>query len=149
MGEPGPLHLRAATPSDSRLVYEIKRAAFREYVELVWGWDEEEQRRLHDRRFRSQDVRLIRRGDEDVGYVSVETHTDLVLVKQVFLLPEHQGRGIGRWCMERVLEEAGRLGLPTRLHVLRVNPRAFAFYERLGFVRIGGTETHVEMEHVP
>jgi len=36
--------------------------------------------------------------------------------------------------------------LPVRLRVFRVNP-ARRFYERLGFVTTGETETHVLMEH--
>ncbi len=67
-------------------------------------------------------------------------------MNQLFLLPEYQSKGIGRECMLRVIEEARRLGLPVRLRVLKVNPRALAFYERLGFARTGETETHHLME---
>jgi RimJ/RimL family protein N-acetyltransferase len=38
------------------------------------------------------------------------------------------------------------LGVPVRLRVLKVNPRALAFFERLGFARAGETETHVLLE---
>ncbi len=43
-------------------------------------------------------------------------------------------------------EEARGLGRPVRLRVLKVNPRARAFYERLGFRRTGETDTHDLME---
>jgi GNAT superfamily N-acetyltransferase len=69
-----------------------------------------------------------------------------VKVNQLFLLPEHQGQGIGRRCMLAVMEEARGLGLPVRLRVLKVNPRALAFYGRLGFVRTGETDSHDLME---
>jgi RimJ/RimL family protein N-acetyltransferase len=36
--------------------------------------------------------------------------------------------------------------LPVRLRVLKVNPRALAFYRRLGFTCTGETETHDLME---
>jgi len=45
------LKLRKATTHDSEFAYQTKKTAFREYVEKVWGWDEEEQRKLHERRF--------------------------------------------------------------------------------------------------
>jgi len=64
----------------------------------------------------------------------------------LFLVPEHQGKGIGRKCMLLVINEARQLGLPIRLRVLKVNPRALTFYQRLGFVRTGETDTHVLME---
>ena len=34
------LTLRKAHPTDSEFAYSVKRAAFRSYVEQVWGWDE-------------------------------------------------------------------------------------------------------------
>ena len=68
------------------------------------------------------------------------------LVIQLFLLPEHQGRQIGRRCMLLIMEEARQLGLPVRLRVMKVNPRALAFYERLGFTCTGETDTHDLME---
>jgi RimJ/RimL family protein N-acetyltransferase len=48
--------------------------------------------------------------------------------------------------MSLVMEEARGLGRPVRLRVLKVNPRARAFHERLGFRRIGETDTHDLME---
>ena len=72
-----------------------------------------------------------------------------MFVNQVYVLPEHQGRGIGRVCMLAVMERAKGLGLPVRLQVMKVNPRAVAFYRRLGFTVTGETETHVRMEARP
>ena len=60
------LTLRVATDGDSEFVYETKKAAFRGYVEQVWGWNEEEQRLLHDRRFLSQEVQIIQFSGKDV-----------------------------------------------------------------------------------
>jgi len=34
--------LRKARPEDNEFAYRVKRAAFRGYVEKVWGWDEDE-----------------------------------------------------------------------------------------------------------
>ncbi len=138
--------LRKASPHDSEFAYWVKKAAFREYVEKVWGWDEEEQRQLHEQRFRAQDCRVINLAGTDVGIMALVTEPDCVRVNQLFLLPEHQGKGIGRQCMLLIMEEARQLGLPVRLQVLKVNPRALAFYQRLGFMRTGETDTHDLME---
>jgi TIR domain/Acetyltransferase (GNAT) family len=80
---------------------------------------------------------------------AVVVASDCVKVNQLFLLPEHQGKGIGRKCMLLIMEEVRQLRLPIRLRVLKVNPRALAFYQRLGFVRTGETGTHVLMEWAP
>lgn len=140
--------VRTATPNDSEFAYCVKRAAFKEYVEKVWGWDEAEQRRLHEQRSRTQEFRVINVGGTDVGIMAVVVAPDCVNVHQLFLLPEHQGKGIGRECMMLIMEEARRLGLPVRLRVLKVNPRAMTFYQRLGFKRTGETDSHDLMEWV-
>jgi ribosomal protein S18 acetylase RimI-like enzyme len=45
-----------------------------------------------------------------------------------------------------IMEEACQLGLHVRLRVLKTNPRALVFYQRLGFTRTGETATHDLME---
>ena len=143
------LTLRKSSLDDSEFAYSAKRAAFREYVEKVWGWDEDEQRQLHEQRFGAQDFRVINLAGTDVGIMAVVVAPDCVKVNQLFILPEHQGKGIGRKCMLLIMEEVRQLRLPIRLRVLKVNPRAQAFYQRLGFVRTGETGTHVLMERAP
>ena len=140
------LTLRKARPSDSEFTYYAKKAAFREYVEKVWGWDEDEQRLLQSQRFRAQDFRVISLNGIDIGILAVVVAPDSVKVNQLFLLPEHQGKGIGSKCMLLIMEEGRQLGLPLRLRVLKVNLRAQAFFQKLGFVCTGETDTHVLME---
>ena len=138
--------MRAATAEDSEFAFLTKRAAFREYVEQVWGWNEDEQRQLHAERFRWQEFRLVDLDGAKIGVVAIVRESDCVRLNQLFLLPEHQGRGIGRRCMLLIMDEARGLALPVRLQVLRVNPRARAFYERLGFSTVGAAENHHVME---
>ena len=140
------LTLRDADQNDSEFAYCAKKAALKEYVEKVWGWDEGEQRRLHEQRFGVQDLRVINLAGTDIGIMAVARRPDCLKVNQLFILPEHQGKGIGSRCMSLIMEEGRRAGLPVRLRVLKVNVRALAFYQRLGFVHIGETEAHVLME---
>jgi len=142
------LRLRKATADDSEFAYQTKKAAFRQYVEKVWGWDEEEQRQLHERRFASQDFQVIQVSGIDVGILAIVRETDGVKVNQMFILPEYQGRGIGAACMMRIIEDAAVSGLPVRLQVLKVNERALSFFQRLGFSSIGESDTHVFMERL-
>ncbi len=137
---------RAALPSDREFAFQVRKAAFREYVELCEGWDEVEQRRRHEERFDGQEVRVLQVDGEEVGIVALLIEGDCLKVNQFFLLPEHQGRGIGGGVMALLLDEARDLGLPVRLGVRKVNPRARAFYARLGFVRTGESDTHDWME---
>ena len=140
------LNLRKATANDSDLAYDIKKAAFREYVERLWGWKEEEQRQLHQRRYNAQSFRMIQVSGLDVGLLATVRESDCINVKQLFILPEHQGKGIGKSCMLEVIKEVSGLSLPIRLQVLKINTGAHAFFRRLGFEEIGETDTHKLME---
>ena len=139
--------LRQASQIDNEFAYQVKRNSFREYVELVGGWDEGLQRQLHSRRFQEQDFQIIEVDGKDVGIMSVAYRPDCVVVNQLYILAEHQGQGIGRECMLLVMEQGNSLGLPIRLQVLKVNARAVTFYERLGFEITDETDTHFLMQH--
>jgi GNAT superfamily N-acetyltransferase len=143
------LKLRKATASDSEFAYRAKKTAFRQYVEQVWGWDEAEQRRLHARRFSSQDFSVQQWSGVDVGIMAIDREADCVMLNQIFILPEYQGRGIGTACAKRVIEQAAAAGLPVRLQALKVNSRAISFFRKLGFNKIGESDTHVMMEKQP
>ena len=143
------VNLRKTLPNDSEFAYAVKKSAFKEYVDQAWGWDEAEQRRLHEQRFAAQDFRIINVNGVDVGILSVVTEPDCLKLNQLFLLPEHQGKGIGRACMLRIMDEARQRHVPVRLRVLKVNPRAQAFYQRLGFTPTSETDTHILMECAP
>ncbi len=143
---PDGLELRKARQDDKEFAYRVKRAAFREYVDQEWGWDEDKQRKLHDRRFRSQDFHIIGLNGKDIGVMSVALETDCVFVNQLYILPEHQRHGVGRRCMQAIIGGGTKLSLPVRLRVLKVNPRAVVFYERLGFAIIGDSDTHFLMQ---
>lgn len=52
---------------------------------------------------------------------------------KLYIDPEFQNRGTGAQVLRKVVEEARKAGLPTKLSVLTTNP-ARKFYEREGFV---------------
>ena len=58
----------------------------------------------------------------------------------VYVLPEWQGRGVGRQLIAYLLGDLRRQGLaPVLLWVLAANDRARRFYQRAGFRRDGAT----------
>jgi len=140
------LSIREAVATDSQFAYRVKEAAFKKYVEEIWGWDEDEQRRLHGQRFAAQDFRVISLKGRDIGIMAVVIQPDCMKLNQLFLMPDCQGKGIGRECMLRIIEEARQLGTPIRLRVLKINSGAQAFYQKLSFTQTGEIDTHVLME---
>ena len=77
-----------ATADDSEFAYQTRKAAFREYVQQAGGWCEEEQRRQHERRFASQDFRVIRWQGTRVGILAVVLETGGLKLNQLFVRPD-------------------------------------------------------------
>lgn len=140
------LSFRKAHTRDSEFVFTVKKAAFREYVEQVWGWDDDYQKELHNRRFDSQDLRIIQFRGTDVGFLATSSTPDTLKVNQLFILPEYQGKGIGSACVTFILDDASLERKSVALQVLKVNTRGIAFYQRLGFIIVGESSTHFQME---
>jgi len=143
------LRLRKATADDSEFAYQTRKAAFREYVEKVWCWDEDEQRQLHERRFALQDFQVMQMSGINVGILATVWQPDSVKVNQMFIVPEYQSKGIGAECIRRIIEDAVVSQLTVKLQVLKVNSRALAFYQRFGFRSIGESDTHILLERLP
>lgn len=142
----GKLYLRKATPSDSEFAYRVKKAAFKAYVDEVWGWDDEQQRQMHERRFDSQDFFVIQWEGVDAGILAMVKEADTLRINQLFILPEYQGRGIGTACINQIEENLHDSVLTICLQVLKVNKPAFAFFQKLGFREVETSDTHILME---
>ena len=140
------LSFRKAQANDNEFVFTVKKAAFREYVEQVWGWDDDYQRELHNRRFDSQDVCIIQFSGTDIGFLATSSTPDMLKVNQIYILPEYQGKGIGSACMTRIVDDASLEMKSVALQVLKVNTRGITFYQRLGFSIVGESRTHFQME---
>jgi ribosomal protein S18 acetylase RimI-like enzyme len=123
----------------------VKKAALGPYVAQTWGWDEEFQRRYHDTDFDPGETQIIVESGVDVGWMLVGETDREVRLQEIYLLPEHQGRGIGSHLIKGLQATAREGTKPITLQVLKVNVRARELYERLGFGKIGETETHYLM----
>ncbi len=81
---------------------------------------------------------LVRLDAEAAGYLSITFGADGVAkLNKLYLLPEHQGRGLGQRMIAHVLDLARECAADeVRLQVNKANVRAQRAYERAGFVRI-------------
>ena len=138
---------RRARNEDLEAMYALHVAALAEYVTLTHGWDGETQARMFRGAWpeRVADLRIIEIGGEIAGAYRIERTLDGVYLALIEIAPAHQGRGIGTGVVVGVLERARRSAQKVRLSVMKANPRARAFYERLGFCVTGETATHHEM----
>ena len=143
------LSIRKARTSDSEFIFTVKKAAYREYVEQVWGWDDNYQRERHSREFTSHNFHIIQFCGTDVGFFITSSTSDTLKVNQIFILPEYQGRGIGSACMTRIIDNANLEQRVVVLQVLKVNTRGIALYKRLGFTIVGEDSVYFQMEKSP
>ena len=143
------IRLRPATYEDSDFAYGVMKSALGEYIEQTYGWDEAKQREIHNRRFRPSATWIVVYGGSDIGLLAVDRHPDHIHVRQLFIVPEAQGNGIGSQLMREIRSESDCCCLPVRLRVLKVNHRARDFYIRHEFSVVGETDTHYQMEYCP
>lgn len=69
-------------------------------------------------------------GDRTVGFARVITDFAVVgVIEDVYVLLDHQGKGLGRFLMERVLSHPALAGL----ELYTASRKARGFYEALGF----------------
>ena len=141
--------LRPATDADREFLFELHRGAYREAVDALWGWNDDEQQRRFDEGFEPECLHVIQVGAEDVGELHVEARADGLNLASIVLLPAWQGQGIGSAILDGVLMRAAATGRPVTLRVLVANPRARRLYERKGFRVTRTTATHVYMRADP
>lgn len=90
------------------------------------------------------DVCIIREDDAPVGYMVIR-HGEPPLLYSLYLLPEHQRRGIGRMAFARMAEYCRRRGTAYfQCHCQPENAAAIAFYQRMGGTIIARDEDNAE-----
>ncbi len=144
--------LRPATAADSEFCYRLHRAAMGPYIEAIWGWDEADQRGFHERGFDPANTQIVTIEGDDVGSVTVDRRPTEIYLGRIEILPDYQGRGIGRQLIQRLRHEAASRHQPVLLDVLVVNRRAYALYQRLGFQEIarhGENDLKIRMRAEP
>jgi ribosomal protein S18 acetylase RimI-like enzyme len=145
--------LREATAADSAFVFDVRRQAFRQYVDLEERWNDSSELARHIERFERQRFRVIVAEAVEAGYMATVVYPAAtagrpacLYLHQLMLLPRFHSRGIGSACLRLLAAEARALGLPLRLRVRRVNPRAFAFYIAAGCEIVAESESHYTLE---
>jgi len=138
--------LRPAHADDAEFLFALMKVSLGPYVIETFGpWDDSAQRTRFFASLVLERHQIVEHNGECIGCLSVAREPELLRLNRVFLLPSHQGRGIGSRLVADLIREADAAKLPIRLRVLRVNP-ARRLYERLGFRVFDRSETHFLME---
>src|SRR5687768_15652148 len=119
----------------------------RPYAMQTWGeWPEEKVRRRAYENVSAGKTEIIELDGQAIGIFRVERSPGSYDLKQIFLLPSYQHRGIGTVLIQSLLSEAKAVSATVRLRVLNVNP-ARSLYKRLGFRVVESTTEYEYLEH--
>lgn len=127
-------------------VYQVKKEAYKKYVEACWGeWNEENQRNYYENFINQveKDAWIIQLNGKDIGfYNGMELEDGSYEIGNICIIPEYQGRGIGTQVLKDIME----LHKNKELYIqfFKQNPVG-KLYERLGFIQSGETEFHYQM----
>jgi GNAT superfamily N-acetyltransferase len=126
----------------------------------AWGWSSEQQEQFVRMQFTARerhygtmyperDDQVIFREGRPVGrMITARRSSEMVLV-DIALLPDEQGRGSGAALVSGLQQESAAVGKPLRLHVVGSNSAAIRFYGRLAFRIIEDDGSYLLMEWQP
>ncbi len=140
------MHVRAATEDDTPFLVRLACEAYRDVVTRQFGsWDEDEQAARFAAKVARLPFEVGQLEGRPIAAVSSSVHADHVFLNELLVLPEFQNRGFGADLLAREIRRAGQLGLPLRLHTLRLN-QALRLFERHGLVVTARGETFIDLE---
>ena len=137
---------RSITSKDYEFIYQVKKTAYKKYVEMNWGsWEEEEQRRLFAQFIstnKDETFIIVHKGKE-IGFYNGKTlSNEKYEVGNICIIPEFQRKGIGTAILMDVLSE--NRDKEISIQYFKQNPVG-ELYERLGFKSGGETVFHYQM----
>ena len=95
------------TDKDYEFVYEVKKNAYKKYVEECWGsWVEDDQRKYFEKFINTvkDNAYIIMDGDNKIGFYNGEIlENGNYEVGNICIIPEYQGKGIG----SKILNDKG------------------------------------------
>ena len=137
--------LRSASENDYEFIYQVKKEAYKKYVEINFGtWNEEQQREYFARfieAYKESAFVIIYEG-ENIGFYNGCLEGNSYAIGNICIIPEYQNRGIGTAILKDVLSE--NAGKEVRLQYFKQNPVG-RLYERLGFKFADETACHYQM----
>jgi ribosomal protein S18 acetylase RimI-like enzyme len=146
--------IRPEQPQDEAFLFELYASTRQEELD-AWGWPPERRASFLTMQFRASqgyhrvfpdaEFQIVLLDGANAGRMIINrTRGELQLV-DIALLPKHRNVGVGTALLQKIFGEASATKKSLRLQVLKGN-RAERFYQRLGFVKKGETELHLQME---
>jgi GNAT superfamily N-acetyltransferase len=146
--------LRSTQPRDEEFLFSVYASTRMDEMALVdWTPAQKEvflqmqssaQLKHYRLNYPRAEYQIIEQNDVAVGRLIVDRSKNPILLMDIALLPEYQGKGIGTALIQDLMAEAARRSWSLCLHVETFNP-AMQLYSRLGFVKSGEIGIYHEM----
>ena len=138
--------LRKYENTDYEFVYEVKKNAYKKYVEQCWGkWDDIDQKnRFKESMEKTFDrTYIIMFNNERIGFYQGQVVNERTYyIENICITPKYQGKGIGTEILKSVINEYSDKN--TEIQYFKQNPVG-NLYKKLGFEPNGETEFHYQM----
>ena len=131
-----------AANTDKSFFIDAHHMAYRGVIEEMFGWNAALQRDYATAAFDSGNIHLIWLATLKIGVIGLDVKHDHVWLKQLFILPDYQRKGVGSFAVNWAIEIANRVGKDLRLQTLKANTGAKIFYQERGFKLEEETELH-------
>ncbi|ARP84326.1 hypothetical protein CAL12_02630 [Bordetella genomosp. 8] len=120
----------------------------RESLERVGRFDPDRARQRLRATYAPHDTVTILRDGHRIGFYTLRPEDGALKLDHLYIVPGHQGAGIGATVLRRVFERADALGLPVRVGALR-DSASNRFYQRHGFVETSQDTWDIYYERAP
>lgn len=129
----------STTSHDADTLVQIRIEAMRESLERIGRFDPVRARERFLASFDPACCRYILVDGEKAGFVVVRPESAHLLLDHLYIVPAHQGKGVGAAVLDAVLADADAQRLPIKVGALRESA-SNRFYQRHGFVKIAESE---------
>ncbi|QUH20379.1 GNAT family N-acetyltransferase [Alkaliphilus sp. B6464] len=142
--------LRPITVDDKNFIYDVKKSSNYEYINRIWGWDEDYQRRDFDSDFNDNfnDFCIICVNGSDVGFLQTNTTINSVNITEIHIIPTFQGKRIGKNILQDIISKALSEDKTITIGCFKENEGGKRLYLQLGFSIIKTTATHYEFQYI-
>lgn len=127
-------------------IYEVKKNAYKKYVEQCWGkWNDIDQKnRFKESMEKTFDrTYIIMFNNERIGFYQGQVVNERTYyIENICIIPKYQGKGIGTEILKSVINEYSDKNI--EIQYFKQNPVG-NLYKKLGFEPNGETEFHYQM----
>lgn len=140
---------RQAKSEDFDFIYSTKKEALYDYVNEIWGWNENYQIETFTKNFNPVNIQVIENRGKSIGVIEIEETTAVIDLINIELIPQYRNKGIGTTIINELLTISNGKNKSVKLRVFKNNSLAYKLYQALGFYRYDESEYHYKLIYDP